>query len=225
MGWVLGNVKAVKILANGIAVIEGDTHISRWVEDSGRLDHDEYALPIVLEHIHRGDWVVDAGAFIGDHTRAYRDKVGDYGHVIAFEPNPKAFECLVHNCPSVDCFNFGLSDLDGGASVHENANSGASRLVKGGSVMLVKLDDYNLPQLDFLKLDVEGWEMKALRGAEETINIHRPVMWIEINKGALEEQGAEPKDVIRFAHDYGYEVIPYPDEGGPQYDILCIPCK
>jgi len=216
---------AVKILDNGIAVIEGDTHISRWVEESGRLDHDEYALPVILEHIKEGDWVVDGGAFIGDHTRAYLDKVKNSGRVFAFEPNPKAFECLVYNCPDARCEQFGLSDLDGGAGMLESENSGASRLVEGGSVMLVRLDDYELPKLDFLKLDVEGYELKALRGAESTIDTHRPVMWIEINKGALNEQGVEPKDVIKFALDYGYEVIPYPDEGGPQYDILCVPCK
>lgn len=216
---------AVKILDNGIAVIEGDTHISRWVEEEGRLDHDQNSLPIILEHIKEGDWVVDGGAFIGDHTRAYLDRVKNSGRVFAFEPNPKAFECLVHNCPEARCEPFGLSDLDGGAGMLENENSGASKLVNGDSVMLVRLDDYKLPKLDFLKLDVEGYELKALRGAEETIDIHRPVMWIEINKGALNDQGVEPKDVIKFALDYGYEVIPYPDEGGPQYDILCIPCK
>jgi len=68
---------AVKILDNGIAVIEGDTHISSWVESTGRFDHDQNALPIILEHIKEGDWVVDGGAFIGDHTKAYKDKVGD----------------------------------------------------------------------------------------------------------------------------------------------------
>lgn len=216
---------AVKILDNGIAVIEGDTHISRWVEESGRLDHDEYALPIILDHIKEGDWVVDAGAFIGDHTRAYLDKVKTSGRVFAFEPNPNAFECLVHNCPEARCEPFGLSDLEGSAGLLVNENGGASRLYDGDSITIVKLDNYDLPKLDFLKLDVEGWELKALRGAESTIDIHRPVMWIEINKGALNEQGVEPKDVIKFALDYGYEVIPYPDEGGPQYDILCIPCK
>jgi hypothetical protein len=36
----------MKILPNGIAVIEGDTHISKWVEQSGSLDHDQNTLPL-----------------------------------------------------------------------------------------------------------------------------------------------------------------------------------
>jgi len=224
-GMMCVKIPAVKILDNGIAVIEGDTHISRWVEMEGRLDHDQNSLPIILEHIKEGDWVVDAGAFIGDHTRAYLDRVKDSGRVFAFEPNPEAFKCLVHNCPEARCEPFGLSDLDGSAGLLVNPNSGASRLYDGDSIVVVKLDDYELPQLNFLKLDVEGWELKALRGAESIIEKHRPVMWIEINKGALAEQGAEPKDVMRFLFDYDYDFSPYPEEGGPQYDLLCIPCK
>jgi len=211
----------MKILNNGIAVIDGDTHISKWVEESGRLDHDQYALPIILKHINKGDWVVDAGAFIGDHTRAYKDKVGYTGKVIAFEPNPAAFECLIHNCPSVDCFSFGLSDFEGVAGVQINDNSGASKLVLGDGVMLVILDDYNLPQLDFLKLDVEGFELKALKGAENTIRIHKPKMWIEINTGTLAEQESTPQDVINWLHERDYNLTAYPDFGGDQYDILC----
>jgi FkbM family methyltransferase len=216
---------AVKILDNGIAVIEGDTHISKWVEMEGRLDHDQNSLPIILEHIKEGDWVVDGGACIGDHTIAYLNKVGSQGHVLAFEPNHLAFECLKHNCKGAACLPFGLSDLSGNAGILQNPNSGASRLVNGDGIILVRLDDYELPRLDFLKLDVEGWELKALRGAESTIEKHRPIMWIEINKGALAEQGAEPKDIMRFLFDYDYDFSPYPEEGGPQYDLLCIPCK
>jgi FkbM family methyltransferase len=215
----------MKILPNGIAVIEGDSHISGWVESSGRLDHDQYALPIILEHIKLGDFVVDGGAFIGDHTKAYLDRVGDAGTVMAFEPNPEAYECLAHNCPKASCYQFGLSDHSGSAGIEQNPNKGASRLIKGGSVKLITLDSFRLPRLDFLKLDVEGWELKALHGAEGSIDTHRPVMWIEINKGTLAHQNAEPKDVIKFALDYNYDVIPYPEQNAEQYDILCVPRK
>ena len=73
--------------------------------------------------------------------------------------------------------------------------------------------------------DREGWELKALRGAEETINRHKPVMWIEINAGALAQNGVEAKDVMKWLFEHKYDFSPYPEEGGAQYDLLCIPCK
>lgn len=214
---------AVKILDNGIAVIEGDTHISSWVESSGRLDHDQYALPIILEHIKEGDWVVDGGAFIGDHTKAYKDKVGDFGMVFAFEPNPAAFQCLIHNCPSVQSFNYGLCSHGGEAFLETCENVGASSIgVAGEAIKLMCLDELNLDRLDFIKLDVEGYEFKALQGAKGLIERLRPKMWIEINYHALKKQGVESKDIMIFMYDHGYDVTCYPDPDGMQYDILCV---
>lgn len=214
---------SMRIVANNIAVIEGDSHIGRWVEESGKLAHDEYALPIVLEYVPVGGVVVDAGAFIGDHTRAYLDKVGPAGVVWAFEPNPDAFRCLVHNCPEAKAFPFGLSDLAGSAGLIKNPNAGASRLSGVGGIVLVRLDDYEFRRLDFLKVDVEGMEVKALRGASDTIKRFKPVMWVEVNRGTLEKNGYEVEELWEVIGDFGYNMKLYPEGGGDQYDLLCLP--
>ena len=215
----------MKILPNGVAVIEGDTHISQWVIDSKRLDHDEYSLGAILPFIEQGAWVVDAGAFIGDHTIAYLKKVGPEGKVFAFEPNPAAYACLCHNCPDAVTFNSGLSNTESVASYKPDPNAGAGHLDIGeGDTKLVTLDSLNLRRCDFLKIDVEGWEYEALEGAERTILTHRPVMWIEINEGSLARNNRLPYDVLNYVTDFlGYKTQAYPPERGPQYDILCTP--
>jgi FkbM family methyltransferase len=213
----------MKILPNGIAVIEGDTHISKWVEDHGCLDHDAYALPIILEHIKEGDWVVDAGAFIGDHTIAYIRAVGSSGKVIAFEPNPVAYECLVHNCPDATAFNVGLGDKREELKLAIDNNAGASHIGGDGqAIKVITLDSMPFKRLDFIKMDVEGFELMALNGARKTIETHKPTMWIEINAGALGRQGATPEPIFEMLKEIGYEITLYPEDGGPQYDILCI---
>src|SRR5688572_13750228 len=113
------------ILGNGLAVIEGDTHVSHWVQESGRLDHDQNMLPVILPYIRPGDWVLDVGAFIGDHTIAYLDAVRE-GTVLAFEPNPEAFRCLRWNCKKSINFNMGLSDKNEILDIKLNPNAGAS---------------------------------------------------------------------------------------------------
>ena len=102
----------IKVLPNDIWVLHGD-QISQWVEQEGRLDHDQNLLPTILAHIKPGDTVVDAGAFIGDHTVAYSKAVEEEGWVIAFEPNPVARKCLRHNLKkhhNVTLMDYGLSD-------------------------------------------------------------------------------------------------------------------
>ena len=214
----------MKILPNGIAVIDGDSHISMWVEESGRLDHDQNSLPVILEHIKEGDVVIDAGAFIGDHTIAYTKAVGTKGVVIAFEPNPTAFQCLVHNCPSVHAFNYGLSSEAGSSFLQINDNVGASSLGKSGeAVKLMRLDELNLDRLDFIKLDVEGYEVEALKGGINLIDKFRPKMWIEVNSYALDKQGSSAVDLLNAVIAMGYKFSAYPEQGGDQYDILCLP--
>jgi FkbM family methyltransferase len=217
----------MKITRENIAILEHDTHISRWVEESGRLDHDRYALPIILEHIQPGYTVVDAGAFIGDHTLAYYNAVGKNGVVYAFEPNPAAFECLQYNCASVELFNCGLSNCAEEVSYSVNDNAGASRIShqqneSSFDIKTITLDSLNLTALDFFKIDVEGYEVNALEGAKETISKYRPVFWIEINVGALAQQGKTAKDIEDFISQFNYEITAFP-EVGEQYDILCIP--
>ena len=216
---------SVKILDNGIAVLKHDTHISSWVESCGRLDHDEYSLPIILEHINSGDVVIDGGAFIGDHTIAYLEAVGESGSVLAFEPNPAAFQCLIHNCPKAQAFNYGLCSHGGEAFLETCENVGASSVGESGqAIKLMCLDELNLDRLDFIKLDVEGYEMKALQGGKGLIEKFRPKMWIEINYYALKKQGVKSDAIMIFMYDYGYKVTAYPNPDGMQYDILCLPC-
>lgn len=214
----------MKILDNNIAVLEDDTHISKWVQETRRLDHDEYSLGIILPHLDPGDWVVDGGAFIGDHTIAYLKAVGPEGKVYAFEPNPAAYSCLCHNCPDAVSFNLGLSDKEEYVDYFGNNNAGAGHIGHDlGPIKLVTLDSLNLRRCDFLKLDIEGCEYEALVGAKETIAQHKPVMWIEVNEGALIRRMRNETQLRKLIESYGYTSYPHPEHGGDQYDVLCIP--
>jgi len=232
-----GGVQAppgVKELPNGIWVIEGDTHVSKWIEQQGRLDHDMNSLPFILPYIREGDTVIDAGAFVGDHTIAYARAVGITGKVYAFEPNPVAFQCLQHNMESfenVHLSRFGLSD--NAATVPLSGNNGNHGGAYVGSHM--KLADVDLTRLDeacivpdLIKFDIEGCEVKALYGAERTIEEHRPILMIEVNEVALKRQGATPKEIFMFLGTRGYDwkiMQENCDEFSPMYDIIATPPK
>jgi FkbM family methyltransferase len=218
-------------LVNNIAVIEGDDYISRWVEESGRLDHDQSMLPLILKHIIPGSTVLDVGAFIGDHTIAYARKVGQTGRVIAFEPSPEAFKCLKHNLkdfPQVDLRKECLSDESGTVSLsHVETNAGMTYAQKKkGRTKAITLDSLELERVDFIKIDAEGFEHNILKGAEETIRKFKPVMVIEIVNDYLLKNHTSNNDVYIWLMEMGYDyrnIYPGKHLYEAQLDLLCIP--
>lgn len=221
----------MKITSNNIAVIEGDECISKWVEETGRLDHDRSCLPIVLRHISKGDVVIDVGSFCGDHTIAYAKAVGSGGVVIAFEPSKDAYECLVYNMQDVShivvCVNKGLGSENKRMSIQKvETNDGMNYLVDGDDIEVIRLDDYKLVKLNFMKIDCEGHELEVLKGAEKTIEKFRPKMLIEINQMTLERSGISRQDIYKWLRQRGYKIENiYKGQGLDEYqmDIICLP--
>lgn len=218
----------MKILENGIAVIESDTHVSQWVQQEGRLDHDRTIELSILPHINEGDHVVDVGANIGTHTIPYAAKVGPSGRVWAFEVNRHALACLTHNAGTysqIAVMPKGLSDRFEKPMMIHDENAGASFLRPGiwaEDVECVPLDSLLLSRVNFIKVDCEGYELFALRGAWRTLKRNRPKLFVEINKGALERNRVTVADVTDFLDLFNYEYFRVGDSDD-QYDLLCLP--
>ena len=219
-------------LRDGIATVEGDTHIGKWVRDTGKLCHDTGLFMDLWPALHAAGYgplrtIVDAGAFIGDHTAEYARQAK---RVLAFEPNPVAFDCLEHNMQSfdnVECYPLGLSEGNSyTASLHACDNVGASHVTDDGAgrICLAPLDQYELDDLDFIKLDIEGMEPAALRGASGTMQLCRPAVLVEINHGALARIGYHPDDILGLLEDWKYRCRPFRGSyRDPQWDALCLP--
>lgn len=210
-----------------VAIIADDSHISHWVKESGRLDHDQNTLPLLDKWIHKGNTVVDVGGFIGDHTEYYRQRVGMTGKVYAFEPNKDAFDCLTYNMSqynNVACLNVGASDKSENITLNHNINAGATFATQGGDIPCITIDSLNLQECHFIKIDCEGFELKVLNGAKQTIETFNPAMLIEINRGALNRQGIDSDAVLTWLSDAGYlyQNI-YPGQGfkDEQFDVIC----
>lgn len=210
-------------------VIDGCSHHTVWIEQSGRIDHDQSLLPRILPLIPVGGTVVDAGASIGTHCWAYLERVGHTGHVFAFEPNRLAFEALVLNCPRACCMNVALSDHLGTGTVvmDSDRNYGACRVEAGeGDVEMIALDSLCLPRVDMLKIDCEGAELAILKGALKTIQRCRPIILCEVNESALEKNGTSGQELMEFITELNYlvsNVYPSQPLEGLQWDALCRP--
>ena len=127
-------------------------------------------------------WAIDVGAHVGlwsTHLAKF------FEGVLAFEPVHKFAECWHANMAGVQ--NAKLVEVGLGQSLElahfivEPGNSGATRRNQRGKSMglVLPLDALELDGLDFIKMDVEGWELDVLKGAEQTLQSYRPVVCIE----------------------------------------------
>ncbi len=201
----------MKTLHNGICVLEHDSHLSKWIEEQGHLImHQDLALQRNLAMIRSGDVVVDGGAALGDHTAAYLDAVGPTGLVYAFEPNPLYVSCLVKNCPTSMWYDRALWFEEAWLwmQIPNIGNVGSARVGAAGNkrVEAIRLDFLCLPKCNFIKLDVEGAELMALRGAVETIKRFHPIIQCEVNPPLMDRMGYTEADLIEWLENAGYVV-------------------
>lgn len=216
----------MEILPCGVAVISTDTHHKKWIQESGKLIHDPWMAEQVCRYLHEESIAIDGGCNIGTLTAAMLQKGA---LVFAFDPNMEVEECIRVNCKQwEDSLSFcpaGLSDRWGGSGLHRSENAGASFLgpVQGAVfAMETTVDQYKFPHVDLIKLDVEGYEVKALRGARETIERCHPVLILEVNSFALERAGDSDDALFGLLEEMGYRWRILQDNcrrGDPQYDI------
>lgn len=135
-----------------------------------------------------------------------------FDHVVTFEPDPVNMRCLRRNVPNqnVVAYEAALGHFDGErALLREAQNCGASRLSPieaaiGLRTPIMRLDNLALEALDLLQLDVEGFELYALLGAEQTIRRCRPLIVLEM-KGHGREYGYSDQELEEFVVGLGYE--------------------
>lgn len=221
----------MKILPQNIAVLDDsqDRLLSKYVESAGRLDHDAGIAVHYLPHIRPGMVVVDAGAAIGDHTIAYANAAGA-ANVHAFECSPYMAECLRYNCPSCHVHEVALSDHNGVTMFHANfENAGGSYCENhrdGIPVRCVTLDSFGISKVGFIKWDIEGMEIKAIRGGRDTIWAGRPVMMIEVIEPQLARAGGSVKELFELLTELHYSwhaVIGTINDIGEYFELCCTP--
>lgn len=145
----------------------------------------EYQQPVrlrSLQHTKSKRVALDIGANVGLWSR---DLVKHFDQVIAFEPVAMFRECLVHNVTSANLTveSVALGDRQGLIKmVITEGNTGHTHVdpnAIGGDTEIKRLDSLNLPVVDYIKIDCEGFEYRVLQGAEQTIKRCRPVIVIE----------------------------------------------
>lgn len=181
-------------------------------------DEDQLCLPAIREDAMRLNEVVchclgrSLAVQAGGNVGVYPIHLANwFRQVITFEPAPANFKCLQKNLsqrPSVFAFPLALGAES--KTIHlanpEAINAGTWRVEPQGTpAQQIPLDSWHLPFLDLLMLDIEGYELEAIKGAMKTIARCRPVIALEIKDHCRRYQTTEAK-LAEFLGGLGYRV-------------------
>ena len=199
----------------------------RAVTELGQIDlflNDLFLTPTLLAHgqycqgeihllsrfIKPGAVIIEAGGNIGAHTLPLSVLVGEKGKILSFEPQVEANHLLrsnveLRNLKNVEVYDQALSDRTQTLYMERpsyekiwNTGSLSVHYELGEPIEAVTIDSLELEKLDLIKLDVEGHELKALVGAENTIKRLRPVIFAE------DDRPSEGYELRKFLLKMGY---------------------
>lgn len=186
------------LCANGRQVILnlpiGD-HVTRSIIATNDF-YERGLLDDIMRRTRPGDTVVDVGAYIGTHTIFLSAVAGL--KVISIEPNPESLAILESNIIAnhvsdlVELHNVAIGATEGLGSlvVRDKHNMGMTAIKPGeGSIDIKTLDTVISDRpVKVLKIDIEGMEPDAVRGASEVIANHRPALYIEVADLTMERE-------------------------------------
>ena len=181
-----------------------------------------------------GMTVYDVGAFHGLLTLFFASRAKA---VFCFEPNSQNHKRLMENLmlngvKNVQVHKVGVGSrretrrmvgsplTPGGASVDLETVAELMRTRVGTmieEISLVTLDEElfqaGLPPPDFIKIDIEGWEIEALRGARKTLEVYRPALFLEMHGETTREKRRKVAEIVSFLWEINYRRIRHIESG------------
>lgn len=125
--------------------------------------------------------IIDLGAYDGDTIREFTKATnGKYRHITALEPDSKSYKKLIKNTdgmPNITALNMGAWSKKDTLIFSADAGRNSKLSSEGTSIEVTDVDSLNLAPT-FIKMDIEGSEMRALEGAEKTIKTYTPKLYV-----------------------------------------------
>ena len=192
--------------------VPDNEHYSRWGANYEKKHYNS-----AMKYVTNRGVALDCGAHVGIWTKRLSFL---FNTVIAFEPIPKHIECHKKNCSSWDNVTLNECALSNKETTMDmkmgtGRNTGRStleyksNLVKGDNeiiqIQTKTLDSFNIPKVDFMKIDVEKHEVSLIEGAKETINRCDPIIFIE-DHNYFYKKGATGIDWLMSMR---YEILDY----------------
>jgi len=221
------------IVHQGVYLPDGETHLTAWMDKAGEIVDGRGTYQIAklrkaLSFCRGFRTAVDVGAHCGLWSMQL---VKQFSSLYAFEPVEAHRECFCHNLPGltakwviddnedrmagasgsvgacrVDMYAYALGEQHGSIRIETApTSSGDSRIGGPGDIPMHTLDSFALSEVDFIKIDTEGYELPILRGAAETIKRDMPVIIVEQKPGHAQHFGFRETEAVDYLLGLGYK--------------------
>ena len=199
------HVKIVMPTTNSFWVLYGQHTEPTYLEDAG--NGQQAQRDNGLRHVKSWRNAIDVGANVGEWARPLAKR---FDKVICFEPNPNFRRCFQMNItePNVVLHPYALSNHEhtatqGTNDTHLNGKIGDTQ-PRDGDIECKTLDSFGLTDVDYVKIDVDGFEIPVLKGAGRTLQINSPVINIEMKKTKRPKIVAEAQYILTR---WGYKFV------------------
>lgn len=182
----------------------------------------------VIHYLNQSEVIIDIGANIGQTSlNIYKEQKskGLNPRIYAFEPFPSTFEKLQKNIglnnsmTGISIHQAGIGAQEGELNMirHCETNSGGFRISNQTNdrteyvrVPIITLDsfvaEHQIDRIDFIKIDIEGFEYEALKGMRTTLEYLKPTLFLEFSAVNMKELSIQPHDLINFLSDFDYDI-------------------
>lgn len=196
--------------------------------------HHRWMRPLLSRYIDSEGVILDIGGHAGQYAKLFA-RMARHGRVYSFEPSSYAYSILrlairINGFSNIHLVAKGLSDQPGSQILNTPLKDNGTfryglahmgEIDRAGpyhhqEVPITTIDlfaaDEGLQRLDFIKMDVEGWEMRILEGGAQTIARHRPVMLVELVDEQLSQAGDSLKAAWELLESWRYRPVTFFDE-------------
>ena len=166
---------------------DNDTHFEKFIDDEGNYQKEQFDCVVKYIKPENKGLFIDIGAHVGLWSRMAQ-KVG-FKDILAIEPDEKNYECLDKNLNKAFISRLGLSDkkTTGKIKSEKENNSGANYLIDGQDFPVEPFDRYfsfikdefDLTKQILIKIDVQGYEDKVVKGMTNFIKQYKPIIIVE----------------------------------------------
>lgn len=188
--------------------------------------NDKGGISYVCNSIKLGQTVLDIGAHKAAYLYFMRKQVGDKGNIYAFEPQLNLFKYIkkikgLFNWDNITIEHLALSDSSGTVTLYIPSNKVSQESSPGATIIkLNKQSDYDRTEEvqtetldsycyrkqikpDFIKIDVEGNELRIFRGGIETLKKYKPKILVEIEARHVGRE--KVLETFEFMNTFGYK--------------------
>jgi FkbM family methyltransferase len=223
----------IKSTRNGIFSGLSNDYIFKKALENGI--HEEHFVDLINKLLLPTDIALDVGGNIGTHSLILSKKLFK-GHVYTFEPQSLVFSILQNNlllnsCNNVTPYRFAISDKNHSTISMQpfsynkkSINNAALQIDLDGAMgdltLTRTLDSFNFKKIDFIKMDIQGSELLAIKGAKKLLSEHKPIIFIEMEEQYLRDLGSSTKELMETLFSFNYAL--YRIETNYPCDYICV---